>query len=96
MPVEVKTNPNHPSSMTQRIRDRLKHSGGGPERAAETVQVGSGPNRTITAIHRKGNQQHNVRPQDTGMPSRAGGVGMPKGQSTGPGRTGYFQGGDRG
>ena len=86
--VEVKTNPNNPASMTQRIRDRLKHSGGGSERAAEMVQVGSGPNRTITAIHRKGNQQGNVRPKDTDQPTRAGGVGV----RTADGRTGYYMG----
>ena len=88
MPVETKTSGDHPASMTQRIRDKLKHSGGGPERAAETVQVGSGPNRTITAIHRKGNQQHNVRPMQTEHPTHAGGVG----RKSPDGRTGYFTG----
>jgi hypothetical protein len=58
---EVRTCADHPKSMAERIQKRLDHSGGGPSRAAETVTVGSGPNRTITAVHSKGQQQHNVR-----------------------------------
>jgi hypothetical protein len=61
---EIKTCRDHPASMAERIRKRLDHSGGGPGRAAETVQVGTGPTRTITAVHKMGQQQHNVRPKD--------------------------------
>jgi hypothetical protein len=57
--VEVKTHPQHPSSMEERIRNRLKPSaeperGNGPQ-----VTVGSGPNRTITTVHPSANtRQH--------------------------------------
>jgi hypothetical protein len=61
---EVRTHPDHPASMAERVKKRLEHSGGGPGRAAETVTVGSGPNRTITAVHSKGAQQYNLRQKD--------------------------------
>jgi hypothetical protein len=56
---EVKTHRDHPSSMEERIRNRLKPSaepqrGNGPQ-----TTVGSGPNRTITTIHHSANtRQH--------------------------------------
>ena len=61
---EVRTCPDHPASMAERIKKRLDHSGGGPGRAAETVTVGTGPTRCISAVHSKGQQQGNIRPKD--------------------------------
>jgi hypothetical protein len=61
---EVKTCSTHPASMAERIKKRLDHSGGGPGRAGETVTVGSGPTRTITAVHKMGMKQGNVRQKD--------------------------------
>jgi hypothetical protein len=56
--VEVKTHSMHPSSMEQRINNRLKPSAGA---GAGDVQVtkGTGPTRTVTTIHHcAGARQH--------------------------------------
>jgi hypothetical protein len=54
---EVKTSPDHPSSMEARINNRLKPSAGAGA-GDEQVTRGSSPNRTITTIHQKGTKQH--------------------------------------
>jgi hypothetical protein len=51
--VEVKTHCDHPASMEQRIADRLRNSGG--EDADHHVVHGTGPTRTHTNIHLRGN-----------------------------------------
>jgi hypothetical protein len=52
---EVKTRSDHPSSMEQRIRDRLKPSAEPQRGAGPQVTVGSGPTRTVTTIHHTAN-----------------------------------------
>jgi hypothetical protein len=47
---EVKTHPDHPASMEQRITNRLRNSGD-TQHADVVVQKGSSPNRTFTNIH---------------------------------------------
>lgn len=55
--VEVKTHRDHPASMEQRIRDRLRNSGG--QEADFTTQVGSGPTRLFHNSHNSANvRQH--------------------------------------
>jgi hypothetical protein len=55
--VEIKTHSDHPHSMEQRIANRLKPSCGGD--ADVEVTKGSGPTRTVTAIHHSGSaKQH--------------------------------------
>ena len=44
----------------ERIQNRYKNSGG-ENRAATTVQTGTGPNRLFTNIHSAGHQQGNGR-----------------------------------
>jgi hypothetical protein len=65
MSVEVKTHPAHPSSMTQRIADRLKNSGEGamPD---EHIVRGSGPTRTHTNVHHAG---HYTQPNTQAKPT---------------------------
>jgi hypothetical protein len=56
---EIKTHRDHPSSMEQRIRDRLKPSAEPQRGAGPQVTVGSGPTRTVTTIHHTANtRQH--------------------------------------
>jgi hypothetical protein len=58
MPVEIKTRSDQPSSMEQRVANRLKPSAGA---GAGDVQVthGNSPNRTVTTIHHSGSaKQH--------------------------------------
>jgi hypothetical protein len=55
--VQVKTHRDHSASMEQRIRDRLKNSGG--QEADFTTQVGSGPTRLFHNSHNSANvRQH--------------------------------------
>jgi len=91
---EVKYRSDVPGGPTAagRIHERMKNSGGGEGRAHTIVKTGDGVRRTFHNIHQQGQQQMNVRPKDTDEPTRAGGVGMPKGQATGNGRTGYYSG----
>jgi len=53
--VEIKTHRDHPSSMDERIRNRLKTSAEPQRGSGAQVTVGSGPNRTITTIHNSAN-----------------------------------------
>jgi len=53
--VEIKTHRDHPSSMEERVRNRLKPSAEPERGAGPQVTVGSGPNRTITTIHNSAN-----------------------------------------
>jgi hypothetical protein len=46
---ETRTNPNHPSSMGKRVRDRLKPSAGAGA-GDEQVQTGNSPTRTVTTV----------------------------------------------
>jgi hypothetical protein len=56
---EVKTHRDHPASMEQRIRDRLKPSAEPQRGAGPQVTLGSGPTRTVTTIHHAANtRQH--------------------------------------
>jgi hypothetical protein len=50
--VEIKTRSDQPSSMAERIANRLKNSGG--EEADHTVKTGDGPNRVFHNIHNPG------------------------------------------
>ena len=50
---KLKTSPNHPSSMEQRVKDRLKPSAGAGA-GDEQVTTGSGPTRATTTIHHGG------------------------------------------
>ena len=50
----IKTSPDHPSSMAERVAKRLRNSGD-VKHADVTVQKGSSPNRTFTNIHNSGN-----------------------------------------
>jgi hypothetical protein len=47
---EVKTSPDHPASMAERVNKRLRNSGEGANPDV-TVTRGSSPNRTMTNIH---------------------------------------------
>ena len=51
--MEIKTHRDHPASMEQRIKDRLKNSGG--KEADFTTKVGEGPTRLFHNSHHKGN-----------------------------------------
>jgi hypothetical protein len=58
MPPEIKTHPAHPSSMEQRIANRLKPSAGAGAGDAQ-VTHGTSPQRTVTTIHHSaGAKQH--------------------------------------
>jgi hypothetical protein len=46
----IKTSPDHPSSMAERVAKRLRNSGD-VKHADVTVQKGSSPTRTFTNIH---------------------------------------------
>jgi hypothetical protein len=61
MAAEVRTHPQHPASMEQRIADRLKPSAGA---GAGDVQVtkGTSPSRTVTTVHHCGNQTGASKP----------------------------------
>jgi hypothetical protein len=65
MTVEVKTRPGHPSSMSQRIADRLRNSGEGAMPDEHTVH-GSGPTRTHTNVHHAG---HYTQPNTQAKPT---------------------------
>ena len=55
--VEVKTCPEHPASMQERINKRLRNSGG--EEADTVVKNGEGPTRVFHNIHNPGSaRQH--------------------------------------
>jgi hypothetical protein len=57
--VEIRTHRDHPHSMEERIRNRLKPSAEPQRGSGAQVTVGSGPNRTITTIHNTANtRQH--------------------------------------
>jgi hypothetical protein len=57
--MEIKTHRDHPSSMEQRIRDRLKPSAEPQRGDGAQVTLGSGPTRAVTTIHPNGNtRQH--------------------------------------
>jgi len=47
---EIKTSPDHPASMAERINNRLRNSGEGANPDL-TVTRGSSPNRTHTNLH---------------------------------------------
>jgi hypothetical protein len=54
---ELKTHPDHPSSMEERIRRRYRNSGG--EEADFTTKVGEGPTRLYHNSHNSANtRQH--------------------------------------
>jgi len=57
---QIKTSPDHPASMAQRVADRLKPSAG---KGSGDVQVtlGSSPNRTVTTIHHSRVKAHKER-----------------------------------
>jgi hypothetical protein len=55
--VEVKTHPDHPASMEQRVRNRLKNSGD-TDHADHVVQTGNSSNRVFTNIHNSRAQQY--------------------------------------
>ena len=46
---EIKTRPDHPASMTDRVNKRLQNSGG--DRADVTMKNGDGARRTFHNIH---------------------------------------------
>jgi hypothetical protein len=56
----IKTSPDHPSSMAQRIADRLKPSAGKDSGDVQVTQ-GNSPNRTITTVHHSANH---AKPRD--------------------------------
>jgi hypothetical protein len=58
----IKTSPDHPSSMAERVSKRLRPSCD-TKNADVFVQKGTGPTRTATAIHHSANhvQPRNVR-----------------------------------
>jgi hypothetical protein len=61
---ELKTCPDHPTSMEQRIANRLKPSAGEGAGDVQTT-TGTSQNRTVTTIHHGGTaKQHG--PADTG------------------------------
>jgi hypothetical protein len=76
MTVEIKTNPRYPSSMEERIRNRLKPSAE-PQRSpgAPQVTVGTGPTRTVTTIHHTAN----TRQHGEGHSGEGGIDGKPRG-----------------
>jgi hypothetical protein len=69
MAVQVRTHPDHPASMSQRISDRLKPSAGAGA-GDEQVTKGSSPNRTITTIHRPGSARQHPSSADGPMVGR--------------------------
>jgi hypothetical protein len=74
--VEIKTNPRYPSSMEERVRNRLKPSAE-PQRSpgAPQVTVGTGPTRTVTTIHHTAN----TRQHGEGHPGEGDISGKPRG-----------------
>jgi hypothetical protein len=78
--VEVKTHRDHPASMEQRIRDRLKNSGG--QEADFTTQVGSGPTRLFHNSHNSANmRQHGPDGKgERGIDGKARGPANTRGQ----------------
>jgi hypothetical protein len=65
MSVEVKTHPDHPASMAERVSNRLRNSGAGAMPNV-TVQKGEGPTRTHTNIHHAG---HYTQPNTAAKPT---------------------------
>jgi hypothetical protein len=65
--VTVRTHPDHPASMEQRISDRLKPSAG---EGSGDVQVtkGSSPSRTVTTTHLSGTAKSHPHPTDMPPP----------------------------
>jgi hypothetical protein len=55
----IKTSPDHPASMAERINKRLQNSGG--DRADVTVKNGDGARRTYTNLHHSANH---AKPRD--------------------------------
>jgi hypothetical protein len=57
--VEIKTHRDHPSSMEERIRNRLKTSAEPQRGSGAQVKLGDGPTRVVTTIHNTANtRQH--------------------------------------
>jgi hypothetical protein len=78
--VEVKTHRDHPASMEQRIRNRLRNSGG--EEADFTTKVGEGPNRLFHNQHNPGSaRQHGPDNKGEGdINNRPRGSNNPRGE----------------
>jgi hypothetical protein len=57
----VKTNPNHPSSMAERVAKRLEPSAGAGA-GDEQVTKGSGPTRTTTTVWHGGTARRQGNP----------------------------------
>jgi hypothetical protein len=51
---QIKTSPDHPASMAERVNKRLRNSGEGANPDV-TVTRGSSPNRTHTNLHHSAN-----------------------------------------
>jgi hypothetical protein len=57
--VEIKTHRDHPSSMEERIRNRLKTSAEPQRGSGAQVKLGDGPTRVVTTVHPSANtRQH--------------------------------------
>jgi len=81
MTVQVKTHPAHPSSMSQRVADRLKNSGEGANPDEHTVH-GTSPNRTHTNIHHAG---HYTQPNTAAKPTEGQVASNPGAKTQGTG-----------
>lgn len=80
MAQEIKTHRDHPASMEERIRRRLRNSGG--EEADRIVKTGDGPQRVFHNLHNPGSaRQHGADNQgDPGIDGKMRGPANPKGQ----------------
>ena len=78
--VEIKTHRDHPSSMEERIRARLKNSGG--EEGYTVHTGGDAPNRVFHNVHEKGNvmQRGEDNKGEGSIINTPRGVANPKGQ----------------
>jgi hypothetical protein len=80
--VTVRTNPNHPSSMSESINKRLRPSAG--EGAGdEQVTKGTSPSRTVTTVWHGGTARQHPHPADSPAAGRRD-DGKRVGPPTGP------------
>jgi hypothetical protein len=80
MAQEIKTHPDHPRSMEERIRRRERNSGG--EEADSITKTGDGARRTFHNLHNPGSaRQHGEDNRgDPGIDGKMRGPANPKGQ----------------
>jgi hypothetical protein len=76
---EIKTHPDRPSSMEQRITNRLRNSGD-TKNADVVVQKGDSPSRTCTNVHHSRVQQYGPDVKGVDIHGRPRGSNNPRGE----------------